>query len=202
MNAELLAFLHEQGFDDVVFNRNAAAFLKKRENNHSRPQSTAMLETEPSIAFLGTYSNMRYTEEHAYGTQLDLWQQEEEIFGHFLHSAGLMGDPPTGRLENLIFDPKTGRLSFTARLTLGLDNCSEHEGAPSRDVFEFEGVLDRETITGALKYKNAFHPETPATREEITLKKIEEKYFGKIYKNRAEWEEDSRQVLMFRGPKW
>jgi hypothetical protein len=202
MNAELLAFLHERGFADNVFNRNAEAFLKKRENYHSRPQSTAMLKPEPSIVFLGMYSNMRYTEEHAYGTQLELWQQDEQFFGHFLHSMGLMGDTPTGRLEKFIFDPKTKRLSFTTRLTLGLHDCSEHESTPSRDVFEFEGVFSREAIIGTLKHKDAFHPETPATREEIVLKKIEEKYLGKIYKNRAEWEEDSRQILAFRGPKW
>jgi hypothetical protein len=176
--------------------------LEQHITQENQPQSPAMSESEPFIAFLGTYSNMRYTEEHAYGTQLDLWQQNEEIFGHFLHSMGLMGDTPTGRLENLIFDPKNGRLAFTARLTLGLHYCREHEGTPSRDVFEFEGVFSREVITGTLTYKNAFHPETPATREEITLRKIEEKYFGKIYKTRAEWEEDSRQILMFRGPKW
>ncbi|MCI0614237.1 hypothetical protein L0244_14720 [bacterium] len=114
----------------------------------------------------------------------------------------MMGDTPTGRLENLIFDPKTGRLSFTTRLTLGSHFCSEHDGAPSRDVFEFEGVFSREAITGTLKQKDTLHPETSATREEITLKKMEEKYFGKIYKNRAEWEEYSRQLLAFRGPKW
>lgn len=202
MNAELLACLHEREFADNVFNRNVEAFLIKQENNHPHHQSAAVLEPETFIVFLGIYSNMRYTEEHAYGTQLELWQQEENIFGHFLHAVGSISDTPTGRLENLIFDPKTGRLSFTSRLTLGLHHCSEHESAPSRDVFEFEGVFSREAMTGTLKHKSAFHPETPATREEIVLKKIEEKYSGKIYKNRTEWEEDTRQILAFRGPKW
>lgn len=202
MNAELLAFLHERGFADNVFDRNAGAFLKKQGNNHSHHQSTAMLKPESSFVFLGTYSNMRYAEEHAYGTQLELWQQDGKIFGHFFHSVGLMGDTPTGRLEKLIFDPKTGRLSFMAKLTLGLHFCSEHEGTPSRDVFEFEGVFNREAMIGTLKHKNAFHLETPATREEIVLNKVEGKDFGKIYKNRAEWENDSRQIMTLRGPKW
>ncbi len=53
------------------------------------------------IAIVGEFSNMRYTEEHAYGYTVQLWRQGDALFGFFLASYGLAGDTPAGMLEQL-----------------------------------------------------------------------------------------------------
>jgi hypothetical protein len=44
---------------------------------------------------LGAFSNMRFTEEHAYGYRVDLWWAGPCRFGLFEASEGLSGDTPT-----------------------------------------------------------------------------------------------------------
>ncbi len=75
--------------------------------------------SDQQVTFVGSFSNMRYTEEHQYGDEIDLWRSGNQIFGHFLHSAGLAGDTPTGLIEDVKYDPKNGNLSFKAKLTMG-----------------------------------------------------------------------------------
>src|SRR5579864_5407724 len=89
------------------------------------------------IIFAGEFSNMRYTEEHAYGYTVQLWREGVAVFGLFLASEGLAGDTPTGLLDDLKYDPRSGKLSFKAKLTMGLDARNQ----PSHDLFEFNGKL-------------------------------------------------------------
>src|SRR5438046_1449435 len=72
-----------------------------------------------SIAFVGEFSNMRFTDEHAYGYGVELWRQGDTLFGLFSASEGLAGDTPTGMLEDVKFDSRTRKLSFKAKLTIG-----------------------------------------------------------------------------------
>ena len=93
---------------------------------------------------------MRYTEEHAYGYAVELWRDGDSAIGLFFVSEGLQGDTPTGMLENIKFDPPTGVLSFTARLTTGAVLLPGGRQEPSRDRFEFSGTLKATVLTGTI----------------------------------------------------
>jgi hypothetical protein len=102
------------------------------------------------IRAIGEFSNMRYTEEHAYGYTVALWRDGDTAVGQFLVSEGLQGDTPTGMLENVRFDSRTGALSFTAKLTTGATILPGGRQEPSRDLFKFSGTLKATTLTGSI----------------------------------------------------
>ncbi|MGH8247884.1 MAG: hypothetical protein ACREUU_15800 [Gammaproteobacteria bacterium] len=54
----------------------------------------------------------------------------------------MQGDTPTGMLEDVMFDPKTRRLAFRAKLSIGMAYLGPGKETPARDLFVFEGVLD------------------------------------------------------------
>src|ERR671929_129905 len=72
-----------------------------------------------AVRRLGVFTDMRYTVEHQYGYSVELWREKDRAFGFLLVSAGLAGDTPTGLLEDVAYDLKTGRLTFRARLSTG-----------------------------------------------------------------------------------
>src|ERR1700719_513521 len=83
--------------------------------------AAAFAQAPRPITFVGEFSNMRYTEEHAYGYSVQLWREGSAVFGLLLASEGLAGDTPAGLLEDLKYDPRAGKLSFQAKLTMGVD---------------------------------------------------------------------------------
>ena len=104
---------------------------------------------------------MRYTEEHAYGYTVQLWREGASVFGLFLASEGLAGDTPTGLLDDLKYDPRSGKLSFKAKLTIGIDARRQ----PSHDLFEFDGARSAQAVSGVLKRVGA--------SERINLRKLQ-----------------------------
>ena len=111
---------------------------------HAQPvdDDCARLAPDARIAPLARFSNMRYTEEHAYGYDVLLWQAGDCLVGMLQHSEGLIGDTPMGLLESVEFDPSTGAIAFAAKLTMGLKAAVEDGEAvyrPSRDYFTFTG---------------------------------------------------------------
>ena len=58
----------------------------------SATECTQSLKAGSQVNAVGAFSNMRYTEEHAYGYIVELWRAEDCLFGLFLSSSGLMGD--------------------------------------------------------------------------------------------------------------
>jgi hypothetical protein len=158
----------------------------------------ARAQTPRPIVSLGEFSNMRYTEEHAYGYSVQLWREGETVFGFFLASEGLAGDTPTGLLDSVKFDSKTGRLSFRAKLTMGIDARQQ----PSRDLFEFDGRLGRASLNGSLKHSNGTISNGPATAQRINLKKIQPDTALSQPGSYAEWKQQAGEILIRRGPKW
>lgn len=153
------------------------------------------------INALGMYSNYRFTKEHQYGAGVQLWKEGGALVGLFSYSQGLMGDTPTGLLENISFDPKTGRISFVAKLTMGLHSCKVHSNVFSQDIFRFDGVFLDNSLSGTLKHSDNLHHERAPTEETITLKKSDG-WIVTEYPNRKQWEADIKKILTFRGPKW
>ena len=86
------------------------------------------------VRAIGEFSNMRYTEEHAYGYAVELWRDGDSAIGLLLVAEGLQGDTPTGTLDNVRFDARTGALSFTAKLTIGVAILPGGRQEPSRDL--------------------------------------------------------------------
>src|SRR6266849_1232712 len=113
------------------------------------------------ITFVGEFSNMRYSEEHAYGYSVQLWREGAAVFGLFLASEGLAGDTPTGLLDDLKYDPRSGKISFKAKQTMGVDARQQ----TTHDLFEFDGALSTRGISGVLKRATA--------SERVNLRKLQ-----------------------------
>ena len=149
---------------------------------------------------VGEFSNMQFTEEHAYGYAVQLWRSGNSLIGVLLVSEGLQGDTPTGMLENIKFNLRTGKLSFTARLTTGMtyfDGRSE----PSRDLFEFSGVLETTVLTGTLKRTDLSVGSDRVTPERVRLNAQPEAVLLSA-SSEIDWKRQIDEILKRRGPKW
>ena len=152
------------------------------------------------IRALGEFSNVRYTEEHAYGYAVELWRDGDSAIGLFLASAGLQGDTPTGLMENVKMDWRTGALSFTARLTTGAI-VSGGRQEPSRDLFEFSGTLNAAALTGTLRRSDPRQSVRPASREHVRLQ-LQPQAPMLSAASYAEWKRQVDEILKRRGPRW
>ena len=160
---------------------------------------------ETPITVVGEFSNMRFTKEHAYGYTVQLWRHGDTLFGLFLASDGLAGDTPAGMLEDVTFDRRSGKVTFKARLSIGMTMLGQKSPEPSRDVFEFQGTLDKTGLSGLLKRSEqprltpggAAHV-TRITR--ITLRPTENELAQPA--SYAAWKQEADKILRVRGPKW
>ena len=66
------------------------------------PAASASRDT--SAVFLGSFYSERFTEEHEYRDQIDLWREGQHVFGLTWDIAGLIGDqvPTVGRFEGTL----------------------------------------------------------------------------------------------------
>jgi hypothetical protein len=100
------------------------------------------------ITFVGSFTNFIFTTEHQYGAEVKLWQVGEKVFGTFSYSDGLAGDTPIGLLENISFDNKTRKLSYSSKLSTGIHGCNIHANIYSKDLFTFNGVIKKHPFPG------------------------------------------------------
>ncbi len=128
------------------------------------------MEAETKAEVLGAFSRITHTGDDAFGYTVKLWKQGDRIFGRFLVYTGAPADPPAGLLEDVKFDPRTKRLSFTTRLSTGLVYSQEHRGVPSRDRFKFDGVLTRRQLVGTLTHIDELFPDRKPTSRRIRLR--------------------------------
>jgi hypothetical protein len=155
------------------------------------------------ISVVGEYDNFRFSEEHQYGYAVELWREGNDLFGFFSASAGLEGDTPTGLLEEVQYDPAGGKLSFKAKLSMGVMGIPDGEGiknVPSRDLFQFEGTLRQGVLSGTLKHRMDF-PKGPPAVEQIRLRKGTGEFMIQA-STRQEWNQIADSILKARGPKW
>ena len=155
------------------------------------------------VTVIGEFSNMQFTAEHAYGYTVQLWRQDAAVFGLFLASAGLAGDTPTGSLDNVKFDARSGRLSFQAKLTLGAQLDASGKQQPSRDFFAFEGTLKPGELTGSVKHTDAVHPNVKTAVEQVTLRRQSGDLMSMLTRGSyTAWRANVAEILKRRGPKW
>jgi hypothetical protein len=160
----------------------------------------AQTKSELPVKPLGTFMRVKSDDgEHAYGYDVALWKQGSKIYGLISAHAGLIGDPPAGLLENVRFDPRTKKLSFTAKLSLGVDG----DNVPSHDIFVFEGMLTATRLAGNLLVKNEQCGKACTERKIINLPRSKEWSSSMdSFKTYAEWKKDADEILAFRGPGW
>lgn len=156
------------------------------------------------IQVIGSFSDMRYTEEHAYGRTVELWRAGACVFGLLEVSEGLAGDTPAGELIEVRYDPGSGALSFAAKLTTGMTQVSgSQEWVPSRDLFRFTGRLRGKLLSGKLVRSDQLRPQTKPAEENIMLQHVVEQQGSAIQAQRyGEWRKTAEMILRFRGPKW
>ena len=159
---------------------------------------------ERSVHFVGAFSNMEFTEEHAYGSRLELWTCGSEFMGLFMFSEGLAGDTPAGLLEKLQYDSTSKGLSFEARLTTGVRYRGPRKEDPTHDLFVFVGTLQDSSVDGMLKRFDKLEPTHPPVVEKVVLKKVSEDDLGKTLgiKTLHDWKAYTQTILKYRGPKW
>jgi hypothetical protein len=155
------------------------------------------------IQSIGRFSDMRYTEEHAYGHAVTLWRAGGCIFGLFESSEGLAGDTPTGLLTDVRYSP-SGALSFAAKLTTVMTNMAGSTApVPSRDLFGFTGRLGTTALAGKLRRSDELKPGFEATETHIVLqRRPDEDGMLDDATTYGAWQKAVEPILRFRGPKW
>lgn len=160
-------------------------------------------QSEDPVLAIGTFTNIRGDQDHSYGYSAQLWRERNRIFGFFLSAQGLTGDTPTGMIEDVEFDPRTGKLAFQARLTTGLFSNRQFDSVPSRDVFRFRGVLKGDRMTGILEVANALTPAEAPKWEKIKLKRSRKESEVMVgAQNYDDWRNMADKILKVRGPNW
>jgi hypothetical protein len=156
------------------------------------------------IVEVGAFTNTRYTDEHAYGYTAMLWHAGDCLFGLFEASAGLGGDAPLGVIDNVKFDGKTGALSFAAKLTTGMVTfAGSNDPQPARDMFTFEGELQRTQLTGVITHDLLNNPQPRPERTAVTLVTSEDAAeLMRDSETYGDWHEKWQSILRQRGPKW
>ena len=152
---------------------------------------------------VGDFSNMRFTAEHAYRYSVRLWRQGDKWFGLLNASEGLIGETPTGLLDNVRFEGRTSWLSFTAKLTTGAILLGS--GPPCREVpvcerFEFRGVLGATTLVGTITRDRLQPSKVHESMEAVRLHKVNA---GPLIglANYTEWKNWVDGILQVRSPK-
>ena len=156
------------------------------------------------VKVLGAFSHITHAEGDAFGYAVELWKLGDQIFGLLFVYVGPPADPPTGILEDVKFDPKTRRLSFSARMTTGLLYSRDYIGVPSHDRFRFEGVLTRRQLIGVLRQSDDLAPDSRPTSKRIRLRWSA--FFSELMAPRpatySAWRIWADEILKRRGPKW
>jgi hypothetical protein len=163
----------------------------------------APAQSAAAVKRLGVFTNMRFTKEHQYGYSVELWQEGGRLFGLLLVSDGLAGDTPTGLLEDVAFDAKTGRLSFRSRLSTGSTFSQSNEEVPTRDLYRFDGTLRGQTLAGVFEHSDAASEKADATKKRVTLRRSKTESASMMQAaSYDDWKREADEILKLRGPKW
>ena len=165
--------------------------------------SWALTAGDKSASFLGEFSNVRYTEEHAYGYSVLLWKEGDKLFGLFYDFEGLAGDTPVGLLEDIQLD-SGGKLSFRAKLSVAAIYLGQGKQQPTHDVFTFKGSLSQNGISGDLTHEEQHQSKPRPLTTHIQLPELAKSEQEELFQasSYADWRALVDPVLKTRGPKW
>jgi poly(3-hydroxybutyrate) depolymerase len=142
------------------------------------------------------------TDPHAYGIQLDLYKHDGAWVGFISEYTGSVADPPVGKLDDLQVDENTGRIAFTAKLSLGLTlSKGTRDYVPTRNLYEFTGRIDQDAVSGVLVRKLADDSAGTSASDDIVLKrKARDSNASDV--SYDQWIRTWNEILKARGPKW
>jgi hypothetical protein len=156
-----------------------------------------------TVRVLGDFQNIKFPGDDAFGYSLQLWKDGDQIFGLLVVFTGAPADPPTGILEDVKFDPRTRQFSFSARLSTGWTYAGGNWNTPTRDRFNFSGVLTQREVTGILKHSDELRRTAPPVSERIRLRRsVDATQSMSQPASYSEWKTWADKILHFRGPKW
>ena len=155
----------------------------------------------PPLTFMGEFSNVRHTAEHAYGYSVQLWRQGDSIFGLFTAAAGPAVDVPCGLLEDVRFNPATGAFSFTTKLSVATIYLGKGRQEPTHDRFAFKGTLRDNVLAGVLTHVDELQPKSKPTSKRLRLPRNgnPSTIDAATYED---WKRTADAILKARGPKW
>jgi hypothetical protein len=161
---------------------------------------TAALPADQQI----TFSAVKVTQgqdPHAYGIKLDLWKRAGAWVGFISEYTGFIADPPAGRLDGLQIDEAAGKIAFTAKLSLGMTTAKgTNAWVRTKDVYEFAGTIDKDTIAGVLSKRQADDPPGRTTKESVALRRQPRDSADDT--SYDQWIRTWTLILQARGPKW
>lgn len=106
---------------------------------------------------------------HAYGPRIELCRQDGQWIGFVSEFTGLPANPPSARMQDLRLDERSGTLSFSAQLTIGVEPQAGGY-APATRLHEFSGRIDAATVKGRRRVRS-LAPGAEVQSEEILLKR-------------------------------
>jgi hypothetical protein len=162
------------------------------------------LAAEKEVIFLGDFSHVQSsTGEHCDGYSVVLWHHRDSLIGFLSHHRGLCGDPPTGILEDLRYNSKTGSLSFTVRLSEGcVPNITTKECTATKDLVRFSGSLSQIILKGTVSWY-ADGGRKKSHTESITLHAPpRESVHREDFESYEKWLMYHKEMLKHLGPPW
>ena len=156
------------------------------------------------VEVLGHFTNVKHAGDDAFGYSLRLWKEGTRVFGLLSVYTGAPADPPVGLLEDVKFDPRSGELSFFARLSTGVVYGQGHSGVASRDRFSFAGVMKRGEVLGTLRRSDDLIREDRPQTARIRLLRSQSltQDMNPPPPTYVEWKNWADEILQRRGPKW
>lgn len=192
----------------IVFATISCSFKSevKAEDASTNPVSVntpapAEIRSQTSVTVIGNFSNVKSDGEHEWGYSVNLWRKGDDIIG-LLSGADvtrLIGDPPTGLLERVSFEPATKRLSFTTKLSVGIRD----DGTWSRDLVEFDGTLTKKVLEGTMRISDDTCGISCSKTRKVKLKLNEDltQSMSK-FDDYEEFKARADEILKRLGPKW
>jgi hypothetical protein len=134
---------------------------------------------------------------------VQLWLIQGKIIGMIDFHRGLLGDPPMGVLTDIGYNSESGKLSFKAKLTIGLHYCRNHKGTPSRDLLAFEGRLKEDKLEGdiVIEEQSDSPPVVVDKRKKFVMRRDED-CRPEAFEYFEVWRWYYDPVFKSRGPKW
>jgi hypothetical protein len=109
---------------------------------------------------------------HSYGVDIELYKHSGAWTGFISEFVGPVADPPVGRLDGLQLDEHAGQIVFTARLSLGVTRPKgAQDWLPTKDVYEFTGTIDQNSISGDLVHRLVDDAAARSTSQKLVLKR-------------------------------
>ena len=163
------------------------------------PQS----KQEVAIKSIGCFLNVQGGNEHASGYSVRLWFQGDRIIGLVDYYCGSNSDPSMGILADVRYDALSGKISFKAKLAVGLHTCRIHKNVPSHDMLSFKGYLKPDGLVGDIRLEDMLDSPSPMVDSRKNFVMLRAVDCGtKDYANHDAWWKEWQAVYQARGAKW